>query len=144
MTGSAGSDSEESVLGVDPGERRYGVAVADLETRFARAVEVIDAREVEPVARIIELCDEHAAAKVVVGKPIGLSGRAGPAVEARKTFVERLRQAGVEVEEFDERLTTVIAEQGLRAGGTKATKRKEMRDAVAAQVLLQSYLDAGR
>ena len=134
---------DRCILAVDPGERRYGVAVADLETRFAYPLEVIDAREVDPVERVAELVAERSAVKVVVGRPVGLSGRAGPAVEARIAFLDALRSKGIDVVEHDERLTTVIAEQGLRAGGHPAGARAAQRDAVAAQVLLQSFLDAG-
>ncbi|HYI44784.1 MAG TPA: Holliday junction resolvase RuvX [Actinomycetota bacterium] len=130
-----------TILAVDPGERRFGVAIADLETRFARPLEVVDVRKTDPVTRVVELARVHGSERVVVGKPVGLSGREGPAVESYRGFVERLRDAGVEVAEHDERLTTVIAEQGLRAGGAAPKARKEIRDAVAAQVLLQSYLD---
>lgn len=133
------------ILGVDPGERRVGVALADEETRFARPLEVIDASSADPVARIAELAAEHAASLVVVGKPVALSGREGRAVADAAPFVAALRDAlPVEVVEHDERLTTVIAERGLRAGGAGRTARKRLRDAVAAQVMLQGYLDARR
>jgi putative Holliday junction resolvase len=137
-------DRERAILAIDPGQRRFGVAIADLETRFARPLEVIDARSADPVRRVIELAETHGAVRVVVGKPVGLSGRDGPAVDAYKGFVEGLVVGGLEVDEHDERLTTVLAEQGLRAGGAKVTARRNLRDAVAAQVLLQSYLDGQR
>ena len=133
-----------NVLAVDPGQRRFGIAVADEETRFARPLEVIDSRLVDPIDRIMELMTEHGCSLVVVGKPIGLSGGSGPAVEAYKGFVDELRDRGAEVDEYDERLTTVIAEKGLRAGGARPSARKQIRDAVAAQVLLQSYMDSHR
>ncbi len=133
------------ILGVDPGERRVGVAVADEETRFARPLEVIDAAATDPVRRIAELAREHAATLVVVGRPLGLSGTEGPAVSGAAPFVAALREElTVDVVEHDERLTTVIAERGLRAGGAGRGARKRLRDAVAAQVLLQGYLDARR
>ena len=132
-----------TVLGVDPGTRRVGVAVADLETRFARPLEVIDVGDQEPVERILALAEEHGATTIVVGKPVGLSGIAGPAVEAQRRFVEDLRAAtDLEVTEHDERLTTVVAEAGMRASGATAKARKALRDAVAAQVMLQGYLDS--
>ncbi|MEA2446972.1 MAG: putative pre6S rRNA nuclease [Actinomycetota bacterium] len=135
---------KRTILAVDPGARRFGVAIADLETRFARPLEVVDARTADPVARVLELARDNASTKVIVGKPIGLAGHEGPAVDAHRDFIERLRAAGMDVTEHDERLTTVIADQGLRAGGAKAVARKGIRDAVAAQVLLQSYLDGER
>ena len=131
------------ILGIDPGERRTGVAAADLETRWARPVEVIDARAQDPIARIAVLVEELGATLVVVGRPTGLSGRDGPAVHTQEDFVARLRAAlQVSVEEFDERLTTVAAERRLREGGAASATVKAMRDAVAAQLMLQDYLDA--
>ena len=95
------------------------------------------------VAGIIDLATSNAATKIVVGKPVSLSGAEGPAVEKQRHLVEKLRAASpIEVVEYDERLTTVVAESGLRAGGAKPQARKEIRDAVAAQVMLQGYLDS--
>lgn len=131
------------MLGIDVGSRRVGVAVADPETRFARPLEVIDVGRVDPVTRIAELVRELDATRIVVGRPVGLSGREGPAVVAQTDFVTRLRAAvAVDVDEFDERLTTVVADQGLRAGGANKDSRKQLRDAVAAQVMLQDYIDS--
>lgn len=129
-------------MGVDPGARRVGVALADLETRFARPLEVIDAAVADPVERIAAIVAESNVQLVVVGRPVGLSGRDGPAVAEQQALVGRLKERlSVPVEEHDERLTTVVAEQGLRASGAKSRARKEARDAVAAQVMLQGYLD---
>ena len=133
------------ILGVDFGGRRVGVAVADPETRFARPLEVIDVAVADPVRRIGELVSEHGATLVVVGRPLALSGRAEQAVEDAAPFVAALRRSlAVDVVEHDERLTTVIAERGLRAGGADRTARKRLRDAIAAQVMLQGYLDTRR
>ncbi len=130
------------ILGVDPGLRRVGLALADEETRVALPFEVIDARSADPVMRIAELARERGASVIVVGRPVGLSGREGPAVQAQGAFLLRLRTAvSVPVEEFDERLTTVIAERSLRAHGSSPGTRARVRDAVAAQVMLQGYLD---
>jgi putative Holliday junction resolvase len=132
------------ILGVDPGERRTGLAIADLTTRFARPLEVIDARTIDPVARIVEVCRDMEVDVVVVGRPVALSGASGPAVESQQVLVTRLRDEGLNVEEYDERLTTVVAERALRTAGTKARQRKAVRDAVAAQVMLQDYMDSRR
>jgi len=79
----------------------------------------------------------------VVGRPLGLSGTAGPSAGTQREFTDQLRAATtVPVVEFDERLTSVVAERAMRAGGASAATRKKMRDAVAAQVMLQGYLDA--
>jgi putative Holliday junction resolvase len=131
-----------TLLGVDPGRRRVGVAVADAETRFARPLEVIDTNETDAVARIADLIRDLEVELVVVGRPMGLSGNDGPAIAEQQEFLGRLRAAtDAEVIEHDERLSTVFAEQGLRSGGARAGARRQIRDAVAAQVILQGYLD---
>lgn len=131
-----------TILGVDPGTRRIGLAIADLETRFARALEVVPASR-KGIERIIEVARERGTVRIVVGKPVTLSGSEGRAVDEQKTFVARLRAAtDIPVHEYDERLTTIVAERAMRAAGTSAKNRKEARDAVAAQVLLQGFLDA--
>lgn len=131
------------ILGVDPGDRRIGIAVADQETRFARPLEVIDAQITDPVARVAELVRELDVETIVVGRPLSLSGRAGPSVAAQQKLVERVRESvTVPVVEFDERLTTVVAEQALSRGGASRRARKRVRDAIAAQVMLQGYLDS--
>lgn len=133
-----------TVLGVDPGTRRIGLAIADLETRFATPLEVVPASS-KAIGRIVELAEERSAIKIVVGRPVSLSGHDGPAVSEQQKFVEDLRAATeIPIEEYDERLTTVVAESAMRAAGTSAKNRKDNRDAVAAQVLLQGFLDAGR
>jgi putative holliday junction resolvase len=133
------------IVGIDPGSKRVGVAIADPRTLFARPYEVIDLDEVEPVERIAEIVVETGASKLVVGRPTSLSGRAGPAVTAQAELVARLKErVGIPVEEFDERLTTVVAERGLRAGGGRAQARRALKDAIAAQVMLQGYLDRSR
>jgi putative Holliday junction resolvase len=131
------------ILGIDPGERRVGVAAADLETRMARPVEVIDRTRMDAAVRIAELAEELGVQEIVVGRPTGLSGHAGPAVAVQQRFVEELRAATtITITEWDERLTTVMAERSLRTAGASAAARKERRDAVAAQIMLQGFLDA--
>ena len=133
------------IIGVDPGERRVGLAVADMETRFARPLEVIDTKVADPVARIIELIAELDAHKIVVGRPTDLKGNAGPAVEKQQLLVGALTAAcDIEIVEHDERMTSVIADRQLRQAGKSAKDARSIRDAVAAQVLLQDYLDSNR
>jgi putative Holliday junction resolvase len=133
------------ILGIDFGTHRVGVAVADEETRFAHPLEVIDARKTDAAARVAQIVDEVEASLIVVGRPLSLSGEAGAAVESQSRFVAVLRERlDVDVVEHDERLTTVVAEQGMRAGGAGRAARREKRDAVAAQMMLQAYLDSER
>ena len=132
------------MLGIDYGSKRIGVAVADDETRFARPLEVIDVTKQDPIERVVELVDDLDVRLIVVGKPLGLSGKEGPAVAAQSVFLDELRGAvTVDVREHDERLTTVLADQQMRAAGLKRDAQKQLRDAIAAQVMLQGYLDGG-
>ena len=133
------------ILGVDPGLRRIGIAIADEETWFARPLEVIDVRSGDPLARIAHLVAEKGATLIVVGVAVGLSGRRGPAARSHEEFARELRTAlNVKVVEYDERLTTIVAERRLQDAGVAARSRKGLRDAVAAQVMLQGYLDSER
>lgn len=133
------------MLGIDFGTKRVGVAVADDETRFARPLEVIDVAKQNPVQRIVRLVSELDAHLIVVGKPLGLSGKEGPAVAAQSVFLKELRDAvSIEVREHDERLTTVLADQQMKAAGLKRDAKKQLRDAIAAGVMLQGYLDGTR
>jgi putative Holliday junction resolvase len=133
------------ILGVDPGQRRVGLALADPAAGVAVPLEVVDTRARDPVERIAELVADRGVSTVVVGRPVTLDGSAGPAVSGQRGFVARLRaRLEVEVEEFDERLTSVAAERSLRAGGLKRGARRAVVDAVAAQVMLQGYLDRTR
>jgi putative holliday junction resolvase len=95
--------------------------------------------------RIAALVDEAGAGVVVVGLPLSLDGSVGPAAAGVLAEVEELRAAlGVEVVTWDERLTTVEAERSLRAMGVRKGKRRRVVDQVAATVILQSWLEAGR
>ena len=130
------------MLGIDFGTKRVGLAVADDETRFARPLEVIDVTKQDPIERVVELVQDLGVDLIVVGKPLGLSGKEGPAVAAQSVFMSDLRSAvSVDVREHDERLTTVLADQQMRAAGLKRDAQKKLRDAIAAQVMLQGYLD---
>ncbi len=135
------------VLGVDLGSRRIGLAISDPDGRVATPRGVID-RSGDPDAdhrAILAHAREAGVSRVVVGLPLSLSGDVGPAARAVLGEVDALRAlAGgeVTVETHDERLTTVIAERGMRAAGTPRRARRRHVDPAAAAVMLQSYLEA--
>jgi putative Holliday junction resolvase len=131
-------------IGVDPGARRIGIAVSDAHGRLARPLTLIECQSLAAdVARVRELVDSRGAARVVVGRPVTLSGSVGPAARRARRFANALRRAvEVEVVLWDERLTTVQAERRLRAAGRRSARRRALRDAAAAAVMLQSYLDS--
>ncbi|MBG0831278.1 Holliday junction resolvase RuvX [Planomonospora sp. ID67723] len=132
-------------LGVDVGSVRIGVARSDPSGLLATPVETVR-RGRGDLDRLAELAGEHEAVEVVVGLPTSLSGREGQAAGLAREFAARIaaRLAPVPVRLFDERLTTVTAQQGLRASGVKAKNQRDVVDQAAAVVLLQAALDAER
>jgi putative pre-16S rRNA nuclease len=135
------------VLGVDLGSRRIGLALSDPTGRVAIPHAVIE-RSGDPAVdrrKILADAREAGASRVVVGLPLSLSGDTGPAARAVLEEVDALRAlAGEEVtvETHDERLTTVIAEQGMREARVPRRTRRRTVDSAAAAVMLQSYLEA--
>lgn len=137
------------VLGVDLGSRRIGLALSDPGGVVATPHRRLE-RSGDPGAdhrAIVAVAREAGADRIVVGLPLSLSGALGPAARAVIEEVEALRAEageGMRVETHDERLTTVVAEQGLRAAGTRRRRRRAVVDEAAAAVMLQSYLDGSR
>ena len=93
---------------------------------------------------VAALVRDREAEIVVVGMPVSLDGRLGPAAVAARAEIRRLRRMlPVPVLAWDERLTTAIAERSLSAQGLRGAKRRGVVDQLAASVILQSWLDAG-
>ena len=133
-------------MGLDVGERRIVVAVADELGMIASPLKTVQRR----AGDLLELRDLAAAKDVdrmVLGLPTGLSGREGPQAATVRAFARALEAAVgplVAIEFWDERLTTAVAERMLRERGHRGHRRKGEVDAVAAAVILQGYLDACR
>jgi len=132
------------VIGLDIGERRIGVALSDPTATIASPLEVLVITDAESAyAAIARLVNHHQADEVVLGMPYSLSGVAGPAAENTRKFVNEIsRRLQVRVVTWDERLSTVAAERSMRETGVKRRKRENLRDAIAAALILQSYLDS--
>jgi putative holliday junction resolvase len=133
-------------LGIDVGEVRIGVAISDELGAIASPLAMIPRGEgdIEAIARLVE---ENRAGAVVVGMPTGMSGREGPQAALTRAFAERLSEAlgpDAPVRYWDERLTSAIADRTMRERGTKRGDRKQQRDAIAASVILQGWLDNQR
>ncbi len=140
-----------TVVGLDFGERRIGVAVSDargLTAQPARAIErSATGGLAEDIGRIREIVEARKAERIVVGLPLNMDGSAGPAARRARRFANRLaRETGVEVVLQDERLSTTEAERSLLLADESRARRRELRDAVSAAIVLQAYLDsqAGR
>lgn len=138
------------MVGVDLGERRIGVAVSDSGESLASAYGTIE-RGDDPAAAhaaLVAVVEEVGAGRVVVGLPIGLDGREGPAAQAARREIAELEALlapkGVTVDVVDERFTTVSAHRLLAAGGTRGRRRRRVVDQTAATILLQSWLDGAR
>ena len=133
-------------LGLDLGEARIGVAVSDPERRLAVPVGTIRVGQPPGELRAVAaMVGEYAAALVVVGVPLSMSGEEGPAARKASSFVEALRGVlNVAVELQDERLSTAQAERALADAGASGRERRAAVDASAAAVILQAWLDAHR
>jgi putative holliday junction resolvase len=130
------------ILGVDFGRARIGVAVSDELGMLAHPVETIPASRGEAPKRIAELVREKNIERVVVGLPRHMNGTVGEAAAEALAFAEKLRALlPCEVITWDERLTTMAANRALREGGQKTRNSRSFVDQVAAQMILQGYLD---
>jgi putative Holliday junction resolvase len=133
------------ILGLDFGLRRVGVAVCDADRRVASPVEVYQRRSDRLDATYFRaLVQEFNVDRLVVGLPVRGHGAEGRSAELARTWGLGLSELlNIPVRFVDERYTTVEAEEILRAAGVKASRRREVRDKIAAQLLLQAFLDAG-
>jgi putative holliday junction resolvase len=135
------------VLGLDVGSRRLGVAVSDPSGTVASPLATLPRRgPAEDAAALGRLAAEQQAATVVVGLPLTLAGREGPAAAAVRAYLDRLRPLlpGLAFELVDERLSTAAAERALVTGGVRRQGRRAVVDQVAASLFLQTWLDRAR
>ena len=129
------------ILGIDFGRARIGVAISDELGMLAHPLETI-ANERAALARIAAIVREKNVDCVVVGVPKMMSGQIGTAAEEAKAFSEKLaRQIDCKIIAWDERLTTVAAHRALQDAGKKTKDTRGYVDQVAAQMILQGYLD---
>lgn len=136
--------AEGTVLGLDVGGRRIGVAVSDETRLIATPVEFVE-RGPGDRAAFRRLVERFGAGRIVAGLPTGMSGREGPQAADVRAYADALAaDLGLPLDYWDERLSTAIAERTLIAGGTRRADRRTRVDAVAAAVILQGYLDNQR
>jgi len=133
------------ILGLDFGTKRVGAALSDPGRKMAFPLEVYErcgpARDARHYRDLVEEKDVD---RIVIGLPVHTSGREGELAALTRIFGNWLGAVtGRSVIFFDERYTTVEAEQRLMDAGLKRRKRKLMRDKLAAQIMLQSYIEAG-
>lgn len=131
-----------AILGIDLGTKRIGLAVATAGVATPAGVIQRSGDDAADIASIRRAADERNAEKIVLGHPRKLDGTVGPAAEAAEQFADSLRAAGMDVVLWDERLSTVQAERVMIGGGARRRERRGAIDALAATVVLQSYIDA--
>ncbi|MFZ1362260.1 MAG: Holliday junction resolvase RuvX [Candidatus Nanopelagicales bacterium] len=146
-------------LGIDVGAARIGVARSDIEGTLAVPVETIHLTKssaakagkgvqhtTNPIEQIGRLIAEYEVLEVLVGNPLGLSGREGKAAELARDFAQKVAQANPDtpVILLDERLSTVQAQQNLHSAGISTRQGRSMIDQAAAVIILQTALDAER
>ena len=131
-----------TVMALDAGSKRIGVAVADPTGTFALPLTVIERTNLKAdLQRISDLAREYNVNEMVIGYPMTLTGQAGIAAEKIDRFIEQLsRVFGGTIHRVDERLTTAQATKTLIAADVSRAKRKTVVDKMAAALILESYL----
>ena len=135
------------ILGLDYGTKTTGVAVSDPMGWTAQGLEIIrrtDPNSLKPtLKRIEEICKQYKVEKIVLGFPKNMNNTVGERGEKTLVFKQKLEaRLHLEVELWDERLSTVSAENALLEADISRQKRKQVIDKLAAVIILQNYLDA--
>jgi putative Holliday junction resolvase len=132
-------------LGIDVGKVRIGVAVSDPDGILATPLVTL-ARGQGDLSRLAGLVREHGAIEVIVGLPVNLAGREGPAALDTRKYVESLAQviAPVPIHLSDERMSTVVASRRLSERGVRGRRQRAVVDQAAAVEILQVWLDSRR
>jgi len=132
------------LLGLDVGDRRIGLALSDPLNITAQPFGVLERVSLKKdLDTLAAMCVENGVGELVVGLPTDRHGEVGPQAENVLAFVKKLAErTDLPVRTWDERFTTVAAERTLRDGGVPGRKRKGLRDQMAAQMILQAYMDA--
>ena len=134
------------IMGLDFGTHTVGAAVSDALGLTAQGVEIIRRKSPgklrQTLARIEELASSYGVEKIILGYPKNMNNTEGERCEQTKEFQAMLeRRTGIAVELWDERLTTVAADNIMKESGIRRENRKAYVDEVAAMLILQSYLD---
>ena len=134
------------IMGLDFGSKTVGVAISDPLLITAQGIEIIRRKEENKLrrtlARIEELIEEYEVTQIVLGLPKNMNGTIGERAQITLEFREKLeRRTGLPVAMWDERLTTVAADQAMMEAGIRRERRGEYVDRIAAVLILQGYLD---
>lgn len=133
-------------MGLDVGTKTVGVAVSDALGLTAQGVTTVRRTNMkEDLAALAEIIRDKEVTRIVIGLPLNMDASEGPRAEFSRAFGQSLSKAtGLPIEYQDERLTTVAAERVLLEADLSRQKRRQVIDQVAAQLILQGWLDARR
>ncbi len=134
------------ILGVDYGDARIGISVCDEMQIFAAPLTTLKSLSMKKnIDAVSDVAKREEVGLIVVGLPLNMDGSEGERASKSRAFGRVLeRVSGLPVAYFDERLTSVEAEEIMEKVGTKKSKRKNIVDRIAAQLILQGYLDANK
>jgi len=133
-----------TVLGLDVGNKRIGVAVSDESRLLATPNTTIIRTELsKDIDSILEVISQKLVKEIVVGFPLSLSGKVGIQARNVSLFIDSLSSyTSIPIKTVDERYSTVEAEKRLKEIGVKPSENRSRVDALAAAIILQSYLDS--
>jgi putative Holliday junction resolvase len=136
------SETKGRVLGLDVGSKTIGVAVTDELGVAAHAVKTLQRKGTKAdVVQVEQLAKTYETKRLVVGLPYDLEGNEGPRAARVRVFADALTAAGFDVRMQDERYSTVRATEALMEADLSRARRKEVVDALAAQVILTAWLE---
>lgn len=132
------------ILGIDFGEKRIGLALSDPLGMTAQPLQILHrTRTKEDLDKLVEIIGDRDVSRIVIGLPLNMDGSEGFMVESMRAFSFALHDLlPIEIIEVDERLTSHQATLALNTASVKGKKRKQNRDIIAAQIILQTYLDS--
>ena len=132
------------ILALDVGEKRIGVAVSDETATIAQGIEVIKRVDTpHTIEKIKSLVEKYSISKIIIGMPFNMNGTKGESAKGIEEFIEAIqKELSIDVITADERLTTKEGERVLLEADVSRKKRKISIDKIAAQLILQTYLDS--
>ena len=134
---------KNSILGIDLGKKRTGIAVSDINQKIASPLKVIENMKFNEILNILEkIVTERNICAIIVGDPINMDGSIGPKSQSSRSFIKNLsKELDIPILLWDERLTTVSAERSLLEADISRKKRQQIIDKIAASIILQNFLD---
>lgn len=134
---------KSSILGIDLGKKRIGIAVSDINQKIASPLRVIENMKFKETLNILkEILTERDVCAIIVGDPINMDGSIGPKSQSSRSFIKNLsKDLDIPILLWDERLSTVSAERSLLEADISRKKRQQVIDKIAASIILQNFLD---